>query len=321
MWKNFPLFPEQASQLAGQVDGLYFFLVAVSAFFTLLIFVLIFVFAVKYRQSVHPHAEHIDGSLPLELTWTLIPLGISMIFFAWGSLIYFQEARPPQGAMEIYAVGKQWMWKFEHEGGQREIDTLHVPLDRDVKMIMSSEDVIHSFYVPAFRIKADVLPGRYTSTWFHPTKVGTYHLFCAEYCGTLHSGMIGQVIVMEPAAYEAWLATGGGSATTSASLSASGQQLFQQLGCSTCHRMDTQGRGPNLVGIFGKPVQLTDGRTVTADENYIRESILNPGSKVVAGFRPIMPTFQGQVSEENLAALVAYVKSLSQPQGKEAANQ
>ena len=298
--------------MASQVDGLYLFLVSVSVFFTLLIFALVFVFAVKFRKSAHAKAEHIEGSLPLELTWTLIPLGITMIFFAWGALIYFQEARPPRGAMEVYAVGKQWMWKFEHETGQREINALHIPVGRDVKMIMSSQDVIHSFYVPAFRIKQDVLPGRYTTTWFRPTKVGTYHLFCAEYCGTQHSGMIGEVVVMEATAYQAWLANGG----TTASMSANGKELFSQLGCATCHRFDTQGRGPNLVGIFGKPVQLNDGRTVMADENYIRESILNPQAKIVAGFQPIMPTFQGQVTEESLGALVSYVKSLSQPQQK-----
>jgi cytochrome c oxidase subunit 2 len=310
MWKNFPLFPERASALAGQVDGLYFFLVAVSAFFTVLIFATIFVFAVKYRRENNPHPTHIEGSLPLELTWTLIPLGICMIFFAWGSLIFFQEGRPPKGAMEVYAVGKQWMWKFEHDTGQREINQLHVPINRDVKMIMSSQDAIHSFFVPAFRIKADVLPGRYTSTWFHPTKLGTYHLFCAEYCGTQHSGMIGEVVVMDPSAYQAWLIAGG----SAGAMSASGQQVFEQMGCATCHRADTQGRGPNLDGIFGKPVMLDDGRTVTADENYIRESILNPSAKVVSGFKPIMPTYQGQVSEETLGELVSYIKSLSQPQ-------
>jgi len=310
MWKNLPLFPEQASSMASQVDGLYFLLIAVSAFFTLLIFVMIFVFAVKYRKSVHPKSEHIEGSLPLELTWTLIPLGICMIFFAWGALIFFQNARPPRGAMEIYVVGKQWMWKIEHETGQREIDALHVPVNRDIKLIMSSQDVIHSFYIPAFRIKADVLPGRYTSIWFHPTKVGTYHLFCAEYCGTQHSGMIGEVDVMEPAAYQAWLANAGNLPT----MAGNGKELFAQLGCATCHRSDTQGRGPNLAGIFGKQVQLNDGRVVVADENYIRESILNPQAKVVAGFKSIMPTFQGQVTEESLGALVSYVKSLSQPQ-------
>jgi cytochrome c oxidase subunit 2 len=316
MWKNLPLFPERASALAGQVDALYLFLVAVSAFFTVLIFGTIFIFAIKYRREKQQHPVHIEGSLPLELTWTLIPLGICMIFFAWGSLIYFQEGRAPRGAMEVYAVGKQWMWKIEHDTGQREINQLHVPIGRDVKMIMSSQDVIHSFFVPAFRIKADVLPGRYTSIWFHPTKVGTYHLFCAEYCGTQHSGMIGQVVVMDPSEYQAWLSGGGAMG----SLSANGQQLFQQLGCATCHRADTQGRGPNLAGVFGKPVLLADGRTVVADENYLRESILNPGTKVVSGFQPTMPTFQGQVSEESLAALVAYIKSIAQPQQGEAAN-
>jgi cytochrome c oxidase subunit II len=311
LFKNMPLFPDRASAMAWQVDGLYFLLIAVSAFFTALIFIVIFVFAVKYRRTAHPRAEQIEGSLPLELAWTLIPLGICMVFFAWGSLIYFQEARPPKGAMEVYVVAKQWMWKMEYEGGQRDINQLHVPLGRDVRMIMSSQDVIHSFFVPAFRVKADVLPGRYTEIWFRPTKAGTYHLFCAEYCGTDHSGMIGQVIVMEPQEYQTWLSTGGNTGT----LAQNGAQLFQQLGCVTCHRFDMQGRGPNLVGIFGKRVQLVDGRTVTADENYIRESILTPGAKVVAGYKPIMPTFQGQISEENLTALVAYIKSLSQPKG------
>jgi cytochrome c oxidase subunit 2 len=316
MWKNLPLFPERASALAWQVDGLYFLLIAVSAFFSLLIFAVIFFFAVKYRRSVHPHPVQIEGSLPLELAWTLIPLGICMIFFAWGSLIYFQEARPPKGAMEVYVVGKQWMWKFEHETGQREINQLHVPIGRDVKLVMSSQDVIHSFFVPAFRVKADVLPGRFTQIWFHTTKTGTYHLFCSQYCGTDHSAMIGQVIVMEPVAFQAWL--NGGENT--GSLASNGQQLFQQLGCATCHRFDTQGRGPNLAGLFGKPVLLDDGRTVTADENYLRESILNPGAKIVVGFKPIMPSFQGQVSEESLGALVAYIKSLAQPQPNEPEN-
>ncbi len=260
MFKNFPLFPERASAMAWQVDGLYFLLIAVSAFFTLLIFFLVLFFAIKYRRSAHPHPEQIEGSLPLELAWTLIPLGICMIFFAWGSLIFFEEARPPKGAMEVYVVAKQWMWKFEYEGGQRDINQLHVPVGRDVRMIMSSQDAIHSFYVPAFRIKADVLPGRYTETWFRPTKAGVYHLFCAEYCGTDHSGMIGQVIVMEPIEYQAWLTSGG---ATTGSLAANGEQLFQQLGCATCHRSDTQGRGPNLAGIFGRPVLLDDGRTVS----------------------------------------------------------
>ncbi len=309
MWENLPLFPPEASKLASQVDALYFFLISVTAFFTVLIAGTIAIFAVKYRKEKHPRAQQIAGSIPLELAWTLIPLGIAMIMFVWGSTIYFIESRPPRGAMEIYAVGKQWMWKFQHVEGQREINTLHVPVGRDVKMIMTSQDVIHSFFVPAFRIKADVLPGRYTVTWFHPTRPGTYHLFCAEYCGTQHSGMIGEVIVMEPAAYESWLSGGA----PEGSLSSNGEKIFQQYGCATCHRADVQGRGPNLVGLFGKQQLLEDGRTVLVDENYVRESILNPGAKVVSGFKPIMPTFQGQLSEEQLMSLVAYIKSLSGP--------
>jgi len=220
--------------------------------------------------------------------------------------VYFKERTPPDDSTEVYVVAKQWMWKLEHAEGQREINELHVPVGRDVKLIMTSQDVIHSFYIPAFRIKQDVLPGRYTVEWFRATKPGTYHLFCAEYCGTQHSGMVGDIVVMEPAQYEAWM--NGGS---TGPLSATGEKIFAELGCSTCHRTDTQGRGPNLQGVFGKPVQLEDGRTVTADENYVRECILDPGAKRVKGFQPIMPTFQGLVSEEQVNALVAYIKSIS----------
>jgi cytochrome c oxidase subunit II len=295
--------------MAGNVDALFIFLLMLCGFMCLAIFTLIVVFAIRYRRRAGQMAEQIEGSNPLEFTWTFIPLGIFMVIFVWGAFIYFQERTPPQGSAEVYTVAKQWMWKFQHEEGQREINELHVPVGRDIRVIMTSQDVIHSFYVPAFRIKQDVLPGRYTVAWFRATKPGTYHLFCAEYCGTMHSGMIGDVVVMEPAQYQNWL--GGGAAM--GSLAQTGQGLFMSLGCSTCHRFDTQGRGPNLTGIFGKPVLLEDGRTVMADENYIRESILQPAAKVVSGFKPIMPTFQGLVSEEQLNALVAYVKSLSKP--------
>ena len=294
--------------MAGSVDALFIFLVALSALMSVAIFTMILVFATRYRRRKGVEAEQIEGSTALELTWSIIPLGIFMVIFVWGAVIYFKERTPPRGATEVYVVAKQWMWKLQHEEGQREINELHVPLGRDVKLILTSQDVIHSFYVPAFRIKQDVLPGRYTTAWFHPTRAGTYHLFCAEYCGTQHSGMIGQVVVLEPAQFQAWL--GGGGAP--GSLASSGQNIFLQLGCSTCHRSDTQGRGPNLAGLYGKRVQLEDGRTVVADENYIRESILTPGAKVVSGFKPIMPVFQGLVSEEQLNALVAYVKSLNQ---------
>ncbi len=308
MVNDFPLWPARASTQAGNVDALYIFLLALSAFMCLAIFTMILVFATKYRRRRGIVAEQIEGSSALEITWSAIPLVIFMVIYVWGAVIYFHGRTPPRGASEVYVVAKQWMWKLQHQEGASEINELHVPVGRDVKLIMTSQDVIHSWFVPAFRIKQDVLPGRYTTAWFRATKPGVYHLFCSQYCGTMHSGMIGQVVVMEPAQYQAWLSGGGASG----SLAANGESLFQQLGCSTCHRSDTQGRGPNLVGLFGKAVQLEDGRTVMADENYLRESILSPGEKVVRGFKPIMPVFQGLVSEEQLNALVAYVKSLNQ---------
>ncbi len=313
MWQNLPLWPVRASTLADRTDALMIFMLAVTGFFTVMIFVLVFAFAMKFRRGRHPVATQIEGSDTLEATWTLIPLGIFMIMFIWGASIYMSWAQPPKDAEEIFVVGKQWMWKFEHPEGQREIDQLHVPLGRAIRLTMISQDVIHGMFLPEFRVKQDVLPGRYSVTWFQTTKAGHYHLYCHEYCGTMHAGMIGEVVVMEPAAYQAWLS--GGNAE--GSLASTGQKLFQQLGCSTCHRFDTQGRGPNLVGVYGKPVLLDDGRTVTADDNYIRESILNPGAKVVAGFKPIMPTFQGIVNEEQLLSLVAYIRSISQPQQSE----
>jgi cytochrome c oxidase subunit 2 len=273
-----------------------------------LIFAAVIYFAARYRNRKGVPAEQIEGSIPLELTWSIIPLGVFMVIFAWGAVVYFKSRTPPRDATEVYVVAKQWMWKLEHAEGQREINELHVPVGRDVKLIMTSQDVIHSFFVPAFRMKQDVLPGRYTVAWFRATKAGTYHLFCTQYCGTQHSGMIGSIIVQEPAQYEAWMSGG-----TTGPLSATGEKIFAELGCVTCHRTDSQGRGPNLQGVFGKPVLLQDGRTVVADENYIRESILDPGAKVVNGFKPVMPTFQGLVSEEQLNALVAYVKSMAQP--------
>ena len=306
MFDNLPLWPERASSMAGQVDAIYIFLLVVCGMVALLVFTCLLYFAARYRSRAGVPAEQIDGSTPLELTWSIIPICVFMVFFAWGALVFFKQRTPPRDATEVYVVAKQWMWKLEHAEGQREINELHVPVGRDVKLIMTSQDVIHSFYVPVFRMKQDVLPGRYTVAWFRATKPGTYHLFCAEYCGTQHSGMIGSIVVMEPAQYEAWMS--GGPAGP---LSVTGEKIFAELGCSTCHRSDTQGRGPNLQGVFGNPVALADGRTQIADENYIRECILDPGAKRVKGFQPIMPTFQGLVSEEQVNALVAYVKSLS----------
>jgi cytochrome c oxidase subunit 2 len=306
MFDNFPLWPQRASTMAGNVDALYIFLIIVSAMMTGLIFCAVVYFASRYRQQQGVQAEQIEGSTPLEITWSIIPFGVFMVIFLWGAAVYFKSRTPPRDATEVYVVAKQWMWKLEHAEGQREINELHVPVGRDVKLIMTSQDVIHSFYVPEFRMKQDVIPGRYTVAWFRATKPGTYHLFCTQYCGTQHSGMIGDIVVQEPAQYEAWMS--GGS---TGPLSATGEKVFAELGCATCHRSDGQGRGPNLQGVFGKPVELADGGTVTADENYLRECILNPGAKRVKGFQPIMPTFQGLVSEEQVNALVAYVKSLS----------
>jgi cytochrome c oxidase subunit II len=308
MFDNFPLWPAGASSHALPVDLLYIFLVALSAVMTLAIFATIAVFGMKYRRRHGREAHQIEGSLILEIAWSIIPMGIFIVIFGWGAVIYFHQRTPPRDSSEIYVVGKQWMWKIQHPEGPREINELHVPIDKDIKLIMTSQDVIHSFFIPAFRIKQDVLPGRYTTVWFRATQTGTYHLFCAQFCGTEHSGMIGEVTVMTPADYQTWMS--GGNVV--GSLAQNGQTLFQQLGCSTCHRFDVQGRGPNLTNVFGKPVLLEDGRAVTADENYVRESVLVPAAKVVSGFKPIMPSFQGQVSEEQLNALVAYVKSLSQ---------
>jgi cytochrome c oxidase subunit 2 len=241
--------------------------------------------------------------------WTVVLFLIAMTIFAWGSSLYFTLYRQPKEAIEIFVVGKQWMWKFQHTEGQREINELHVPVGSRVKLTMTTEDVIHSFAVPAFRIRSDVVPGRYTYAWFEATKTGRYHLFCTEYCGTNHSGMNGFVEVMDPTEYQTWLAGGG-----SDSPAAQGEKLFQSTGCATCHRLDTQGRGPNLSGVFGKPQPLADGTTVTADEAYVRESILNPRAKTVAGFQQIMPTYQGQLSEEQILQLIAYIRSLGAPE-------
>ena len=307
-----PLFPQQASAQAGQVDAIYFFMVAVTGFFGVLIAALIVLFAVKYRRrSEHEVGVAIHGSLALELLWTVIPFFIAMGMFAWGAKVFFDLYRVPAGAMEVFVVGKQWMWKVQHMDGAREINELHVPVGRPVKLIMGSEDVIHSFFIPDFRVKADVIPGRYNTMWFTASQPGRYHIFCTQYCGTKHSAMIGWVTAMAPAEYQAWL--GGGSA--SGSMADAGAKLFQDLACSTCHLENGQGRGPVLRGAFGKQVDLEGGATAVMDDAYVRESILRPTAKVVRGFQPIMPPFQGLVSEEQLLQLIAYVKSLGTSQG------
>ncbi|MCS6926318.1 MAG: cytochrome c oxidase subunit II [Candidatus Binatia bacterium] len=313
---NLPLFPPQASTIAPQVDALYYFLVAVSAFFIVLIFSLVIYFAIKYRWSAPRKGAAAPHDNPrLELLWTLVPLALAMVIFGWGAKLYFDLNRPPADALEIYVLGKQWMWILQHPQGKREINELHVPTGRPVKLTMTSEDVIHSFFIPAFRIKMDVLPGRYTTAWFEATQPGEYHLFCAEYCGTKHSLMIGKVVVMEPVQYQQWLDGGiPGATVASGPPEARGAALFEELRCATCHRETIPGvmLGPSLAGLFGKPVRLHSGESVIADEAYIRESILNPAAKLVAGYQPLMPTYQGQVSEEGVLQLIAYIRSLGE---------
>jgi cytochrome c oxidase subunit 2 len=305
------LLPVQASTIAPEVDHLLYFLMAVSIFFTLLIFGAIFYFAIRYRRrSEQELPQSVHTGWTLEIVWSVIPFGLTMIMFGWGAAIFFKESRPPDNAMQVYVVGKQWMWKIQHMEGQREINELHIPVGRPVKLTMTSEDVIHSFFVPDFRTKQDVVPGMYTTTWFEATKPGKYHLFCAEYCGTKHSGMIGWVYAMEPQQYQDWLAGG-----PTGSLAEAGAKLFDDLACGNCHKADGSGRCPTLVGVFGSNVKLTGGGTVRADEAYIRESILNPATKVVEGYQPLMPTFQGLITEEGVVQLIEYVKSLSPKPG------
>ncbi len=318
--QSFPFQPEQASSIAKSVDQLYLFLTAVTLFFTALIFSIIFYFMVKYRRrSPNERPKAIEGSFPLEVLWTAIPTLIVALIFVWSSVLYFRNAEPPKGAMEIFVTGKQWMWKVEHPEGQREINELHVPLGRPVKLTMTSEDVIHDFFVPAFRVKKDVLPGRYTTLWFEATKVGTFHLFCAQYCGAFHAGMIGSIIVQEPDEYERWLAGGA----PGESVEQAGEKVFQASGCPTCHVADGTGLGPSLLGVYGNPVKLTTGETVAADDAYMRESILLPKAKIVLGYSPIMPSFQGQMTDEQLNNVIAYLRALgkAQPKPKEEGKQ
>jgi cytochrome c oxidase subunit II len=313
---SMPFMPDEASSVSGPVDALYTFLVLLTFFFTVAIAGLEIYFFVKYRRrSGDEVPQPVQTSLKLEIFWSVIPFLIATFTFVWGASLYYQIYQPPKEGVEIYVTAKQWMWRFQHTDGQREINELHVPVGPRVKLIMASEDVIHSFYVPAFRIKYDVVPGpgRYTLGWFEATRPGRYHLFCAEYCGTNHSAMGGWIHVMEPADFQAWL-SGGASEGSLASI---GEKLFQQLACNSCHRSDAQGRGPVLERLFGSDVVLDNGQIIRADESYLRESILNSQAKIVAGFqRPsIMPTFQGLVTEEQLLQLVAYVKSIGSKEG------
>jgi cytochrome c oxidase subunit II len=303
---HFALFPPEASSIAPQTDALYFFLVLISLVGMVIVIALVAGFSILYRKERNPEATQIEGSTLLEATWTIIPLALFMVTFVWGALLYFRIYNPPTNAMNIYVVGKQWMWKAEHPGGQHEINSLHVPIGKPVQLTMISQDVFHSFSIPAFRVKREVIPGRYTTVWFEATQPGTYHLFCTQYCGTLHSQMIGDVVAMKPEEYEAWTA----GSTSGMSLAQNGERLFASLGCNSCHSGNAAARGPNLAQAYGAKVQMANGSYAMIDDAFLRDSILNPTMHVTAGYAPIMPTYQGQISEEGLIDLVEYIKTL-----------
>ena len=304
---GFRLWPEQASTYAEQLDPLMIFLIAVSTVITLVVFFLVAFLAIRYRRRA-PDERPAPVHEPhwFENVFAAGMFAVFMVMFFWGARVYFVAFKDAPDALDIHVVGKQWMWKVQHPDGTREINTLHVPRGQRIQVTLASQDVIHSFFIPAFRVKQDVVPGRYTKMVFEPTKVGEYHLFCAEYCGAYHSGMIGRVIVMEPEKYQEWLA----GTVADEPPSESGAKLFQQYGCTTCHGV----QAPSLAGLYGREqdVVLPSGQRqrVVADEHYLRESIMDSGAKVVAGYQPIMPSFRGQLSEEQLIQLIAYIKSL-----------
>ena len=300
------LFPSESSTIAPYTDALYVFLLLMTIVGLLLVGTLMTVFSLKYRREKNPVATQVEGSTLLEATWTIIPLAIFLVTFVWGALLYFRIYTPPTNSMNIYVVGKQWMWKAEHPGGQHEINALHVPIGRPVQLTMISQDVFHSFSIPDFRVKREVIPGRYSTVWFQATEPGTFHIFCTQYCGTLHSGMIGEVTAMSPADYDKWLA----GSTSGMSLAQNGERLFASMGCNACHSGNAAARGPNLAGVYGSKLQMANGTTQIVNDAYLRDAILSPSQHVVAGFAPIMPTYQGQISEDGLIDLVEYIKNL-----------
>lgn len=307
--EGFPLFPEQASTVAGDVDLLFLALLGLSGFFILLITSLIVYFSVRYRRGATVNRiRDFRADNKLEFTWSVIPLGLALLVFAWASALFVRMVDPPDDALDIYVVGQRWMWTTQHPDGQREINQLHVPRGQPVRLIMTSQDIIHSFFVPAFRVKQDVLPGRYTTLWFEATRTGEYHLFCTEYCGAKHSFMVGSVIVLEPAQFQQWLSEQAAEET----LPETGERLMVRLGCAACHLPDGTGRGPSLVGIFGQPTEMETGEVVIADENYIRESILHPHVRILAGYPDIMPSFQERITEEEILQIISYIRSLGQ---------
>jgi cytochrome c oxidase subunit 2 len=305
-----PLLPYEDSSYATSVDAIFLSLRVLCSTITLGVFIVIIAFCIRYRQgspakrtSFPSHPQQVG----LELTWIAIPLMIFVGLFIWAGNVYFNMFSPTADGIPIYVIGKQWMWKIEHAGGQREINELHIPVDHNIVLTLTSQDVIHDFDVPAFRVKHDVLPGRYVRMWFRATKTGTYHLFCGQYCGDFHSQMIGSVIVMTPTDYAAWLQHG--SADAPETLAAEGSRYFHSFGCSGCHEGSQVVHAPSLAGLYDQPVPLQNGQLLIANDDYLRDSILQPAKNVPAGYQPIMPSFQGLVSEEQIIALIAYIRS------------
>lgn len=310
---DFPFFPDQASSVAGITDLFTFSVVGIGSFFGIIVVMVIIYFLTIYNHdSKANRSDPVEEHTVIELAWSIAPLIIVLTIFVWSAKIYFDIYTPPPNTLNISVIGKQWMWKAQHPDGQREVNELHIPVNQPIRLTMTSQDVIHSFFIPAFRLKQDVLPGRFTTMWFEATQTGEFHLLCAEFCGTEHALMVGKVYVMEPSEYEEWLREGNVPVLTLID-SPSGETLFTQQGCLACHKLDDSvGIGPSLVGIYETEVELENGDVVVRDEEYLRESIINPQAKVVSGYPNVMPTYQSQLSEEQLLELVDYLRNLEQ---------
>ena len=308
---SLPFFPTRASTIGGPIDHLYFAWLILAGIVSIAVALTMIGFAIRYRRGspasrvIAGPAEHARSMHHIEITWTIVPLVLFLGMFAWSAEVYYRSIRVPGNALPVYVVAKQWMWHAEHPAGEREINELHVPVDRPVELVMTSQDVIHSLSIPEFRIKQDVLPGRYTTLSFTADRPGEYRLYCTQFCGTSHSHMVGRVVVMEPVAYGEWLSAHANVPT----MAARGERRYQELGCDSCHGAQAVVHAPKLEGLFGRPIPLSDGRTVLADERFIRDAVLLPNENVPAGYEANMPSYRGRISEEELLDIIEYVKS------------
>jgi len=307
--------PEAASNLATKVDGVLLVITLISIFFFVLITAVLIYFAVKYRRKRDDEeTPYITGNETLEIIWTVIPSILLILLFVYGYVVYKEMRTPPADSVDITVTGKQWLWTFDYYNGKKTLNELYVQQNRPVRMIMKADDVLHSFFVPAFRVKQDLIPGRYTQLWFTPTKIGTFDIFCAEYCGTGHSAMLGKVIVLSPEAYDIWekgVQAVEGGAVASLPPVELGEKLYNGKGCNACHSIDgSVVIGPSFKGLYGRTGVFENGSSYTADENYIMKSILEPQEQIVKGFQPVMPSFKGILSDDEITAIIAYMKTL-----------